>query len=98
MKINGYGNVPDLIRAYNDQKKSTESKGKGSAAIDKGKDTLELSVRAQEMKEIKLSMDNINEIRDEKISQIKKAIENGEYRIDARKIADGIIQERLLDR
>jgi negative regulator of flagellin synthesis FlgM len=98
MKINGYGNVPDLIKSYNDQKKITESKNRGSLGVDKGRDTLELSAKAREMKEIKLSMSNINEIRDEKVSQIKRDIENGEYKINARKIADGIVQENLLDR
>jgi negative regulator of flagellin synthesis FlgM len=98
MKINGYGNVPDLIKSYNDQKKTTGSKSRDSVAVDKGRDTLELSAKAREMKEIKLSMSNINEIRDEKVSQIKKDIENGEYKINARKIADGIVQENLLDR
>ncbi|MHB8917498.1 MAG: flagellar biosynthesis anti-sigma factor FlgM, partial [Desulfocucumaceae bacterium] len=63
-----------------------------------GEDTLELSVQAREMQEIQAGLRETKDVRDEKVDRIKKEIEAGTYRMDARKIAEGIIKERLLDK
>ncbi|MCL5935786.1 MAG: flagellar biosynthesis anti-sigma factor FlgM [Firmicutes bacterium] len=38
------------------------------------------------------------EVREEKVQQIKREIASGTYRADAGKIAEGIIEDRLLDK
>lgn len=98
MKINGYGNVPDLVKAYSNQKKRSEEFSKESPLLDKEQDTLELSVEAKEMQEIKAALDNTSSVRTDKIAKIKEEIKNGQFKIDTDKIAEGIIQERLLDK
>lgn len=97
MKVNGYGNNLEVLKAYNSQKKLQIPREKEPAA-GVTEDTLELSVQAREMQEIRAGLRETKDVRDEKVDRIKKEIEAGTYRMDARKIAEGIIEERLLDK
>lgn len=97
MKINGYGGIADILKAYNSQKKQHAGKGREPAAA-AGEDTLELSAQAREIQEMRSGLRDVKEVREEMVDRIKKEIEAGTYRVDAGKIADGIVKERLLDR
>ena len=61
-------------------------------------DTLELSVQAREVQDFRVALRDIGEVRQDKVEQLKKEVQGGTYRADARRIAEGIIQDRLLDR
>jgi len=98
MKIGGFNNLPDAIKAYAARKKEeAAARGETKAEIIVPGDTVEISVQAKEMKEIQDSLKDIKDIREDKVSRIKKEIENGTYKVDAGKIADGIIEEWRLD-
>lgn len=96
MKITNYGNIQDILKAYGNQKKSPLVH-KESVSADQN-DTLELSVQAKELQEIQAGLKDVKEVRQEKIDRIKKEVEAGTYQIDARRIAEAIIEERLLDK
>lgn len=98
MKINGYGAIADIdkIKAYNSQKKQQSGRGREPAAA--REDTLELSAQAREIQEIQSGLKDMKEVREEVVGRIKKEIEAGAYRVDAGKVAEGIIKERLLDK
>lgn len=97
MKIHNYGSIPDITKAYSSQRKNRPSDKFDVPASGKG-DTLELSIQAREMQEVKAALKDVKEVREEKVERIKKEIREGTYRIDAGKIADGILKERLLDK
>ncbi|MHB8919355.1 MAG: flagellar biosynthesis anti-sigma factor FlgM, partial [Desulfocucumaceae bacterium] len=71
MKVNGYGNNLEVLKAYNSQKKPQIPKEKEQAA-GAGEDTLELSVQAREMQEIQAGLRETKDVRDEKVDRIKK--------------------------
>ncbi len=96
MKIGGYGNIQDLIKTY--QKKKPDEQSRDVAVINKGQDTLEISVKAQEIQEIQAALKNDSGIRNDKVQKIREDIAKGQYKIDADKIAEGIARERILDR
>jgi len=84
------------MKAY--QSRKNEGASRKDAPAKDGEDTLELSVQAREMQEVRSALKDIAEVREEKVQQIKREIASGTYRADARKIAEGIIEERLLDK
>lgn len=97
MKVNGYSNNLEVLKAYNSQKKPQVPKEKEPVA-GAGEDTLELSVQAREMQEIQAGLRETKDVREGTVNRIKKEIEAGTYRMDARKIAEGLVKERLLDK
>ncbi|MFZ5650983.1 MAG: flagellar biosynthesis anti-sigma factor FlgM [Bacillota bacterium] len=97
MKINNYGSIPDIMKAYNSQRKDRADSRK-DFPVNPGKDALELSDRARELQEIKAGLRDLAGVRDEKVEQLKREIKSGTYRVDAGKIAGEMIMERLLDK
>jgi len=97
VKISNYGSIPDITKAYASQRKDRPST-KQDCPVTGGEDTLELSVQAREIQDIKAALKDVSEIRDEKVERVKKEIREGTYQMDIRKIAEGLIKERLLDK
>jgi negative regulator of flagellin synthesis FlgM len=60
-------------------------------------DRLELSVRSREMTHLEDLIQSTPDIREAKVDQVRKEIENGTYNVKAEKIAEKIIGGNLLD-
>lgn len=60
-------------------------------------DKVELSARAKEIKKIHEVIQATPEVRAERISALKKWIEEGRYEVESEVLADKIIKETLLD-
>lgn len=97
MKINGIGSITELLKTYSSQKKATITSGKETQLKDR-EDMLDLSAEARSIKDIYESLKSLKDVREEKVAQLKKEIEDGTFRADIGKIAEGIINERLLDK
>jgi len=95
MKISGYKPAGELFKAYNQNKADKNiSSGKG---VNQG-DSLQLSPEARAKRKIEISLKELPEVRENLVNRLKKDIQSGTYKPDAKKIADGIMQERLLDK
>ena len=74
--------------------------GASNATIEKSSiksDIVEISDTAKQIQEAKKQLDNISDVREDKVAQLKSEIENGTYEIDAEKIADKMIKEGLIN-
>ncbi|MBW2143936.1 MAG: flagellar biosynthesis anti-sigma factor FlgM [Deltaproteobacteria bacterium] len=60
-------------------------------------DKVDISRTATEVKKARVQLDNVPDIREEKVAEIKNEINNGTYRIDGKKIAFNMIRESLID-
>ena len=60
-------------------------------------DTVVLSDAAKRVQEARRQLDNIPDVREEKVSQLRSQIQNGTYEINADKIAGKMIKEGLLN-
>jgi flagellar biosynthesis anti-sigma factor FlgM len=60
-------------------------------------DTVVISDAAKRIQEIRNQLDQIPDVREEKVAQLKNQIENGTYQINADKIAEKIIKEGLIN-
>jgi negative regulator of flagellin synthesis FlgM len=56
-------------------------------------DRISLSNGAREIAELKKMIDQLPEIREDKVAAIKKAIESGTYNVDSMKVAEKILEE-----
>jgi negative regulator of flagellin synthesis FlgM len=96
MKISGnnpvenselYGKIQELKKNQEAERKD-ESQSSGNQ-----KDKISLSGRAQEINELKGIIENLPDIRTDKVEEIKKAIDSGTYNFDSMKVAEKILEE-----
>ena len=60
-------------------------------------DTVELSDMGKRVQEANKQLENIPDIREDKVAQLKEQVENGTYEIDAEKVADKMLRDSLLN-
>lgn len=95
MKI--YGNKPpenqDIYLNAQKVDKQGGASEKGIADEAVKKDRVDLSVRAKEIARLKEAVNQIPDIRMEKVQALEKAITEGAYKIDSLKISGKLINE-----
>jgi negative regulator of flagellin synthesis FlgM len=89
-----------LTNTKSTQKKGQTSKvsdnssvGKTSSLDELGSAKVELSERAQDMKKIRSAIDATPDVDDAKVAKFKAMIAKGEYKVDAKKVADKMVDE-----
>ena len=60
-------------------------------------DKVDISSKAKEIREAKMLLNSLPDIREEKVAQIKERVENGSYQIEEKKTAAKMIKGSLLD-
>jgi negative regulator of flagellin synthesis FlgM len=60
-------------------------------------DKVELSVQSKEMQKVYDVLQMTPDVRDEKVSALKKSIQEGQYQVDSEAVAEKIIRESILD-
>jgi negative regulator of flagellin synthesis FlgM len=60
-------------------------------------DKVELSVQSKEMQKVYEVLQTTPDVRDEKVSALKKSIQEGQYQIDSEAVADKMIRGSILD-
>jgi negative regulator of flagellin synthesis FlgM len=58
---------------------------------------VELSPRAQEIRQIKFLLDEIPDVREEMVQELRQKIEAGEYHVSSEEIADLIVRRTFAD-
>lgn len=89
MKINNNNGIQatNLYKAQTDEKKSTNTVQKSNT------DSLSISGQAAKFQDILRSASAPEEVRTERVNQLKEAIARGEYMIDSIKIAQAMLGE-----
>ena len=96
MKI--HGNIPiddgkpnERLREVH-KNRDIDNKDNANKADD-SKDKISLSGKAKEINDLKRLMNDLPEMRSDRVDALKKAIDSGNYNIDAQKIAKKILEE-----
>jgi len=84
------------VNHLNDKNKADASNDKAEKAAVKT-DTVVISDAAKRIQEAKMQLDEIPDVREDKVAQIKKQIENGTYEINAQETAAKMIKEHLIN-
>jgi negative regulator of flagellin synthesis FlgM len=98
MKI---GNVRDttaqILQQYQRNVGVGQSVDKPAAAAVAPEEKVDLSIKAKDLLQIKNTVAQLPEIREEKVQELKNKIEKGAYNISSGKIAERMIGESLID-
>lgn len=96
MKINGNNPIEgkDLYNKIQDLNKNREAEKKNDTQkTGSDNDRISLSGKAKEISELKQLIDQLPDIRRDKVEEIKKAIDAGNYTMDSLKVAEKILEE-----
>jgi len=101
MKIQDVNNDGQSIRQITQGMKPPQSEKNPPASSvsspDAGSDRVELSPQSRDMKKINEILATTPEMRTEKVAELKKAIEDGTYRVKTEDIADKMVQEMVFE-
>ena len=61
------------------------------------KETVELSSRAKEIRQIRATLANSPDVREDKVTALKREIENDKYQLQSEAVANKMIDESLID-
>jgi flagellar biosynthesis anti-sigma factor FlgM len=88
-----------MIQQYqkNDPIKTEADKAVGAQTPASATEKVDLSSRAKEIHRIKQLLDQIPDVREAKVQELKSRIDSGNYRVNADKIAEKMIDEYRLD-
>jgi negative regulator of flagellin synthesis FlgM len=96
MRIDG-NNPVDKKDLYSKVQEVTENKKaekqQDAQKPDDEKDKISLSGQSKEVSELKAAIDQLPDVRTDKVDALKKAIDTGSYNIDSKKIAQKILEE-----
>ena len=100
MKISDKDHIIDM-KAYI-QKINANEKGEVKARTPgvqspSEEEKVELSSKARDIQKVKNILDNLPDVRMEKVDKIKNSLENGTYNIKGDKVAQKMVRESLLD-
>ena len=95
MKVNNE-NPPIQLNTYQNRVQSThkqQDRKSGNAVQGLGNDTVQLSAKAKEVQEAAQKLAKMPEIREDKVQEVKTAIEKGTYKVVGRKVATDMLKE-----
>jgi negative regulator of flagellin synthesis FlgM len=96
MKINGsdgYTSIQGLIQRIRPEGEQRASQQQGQA-VSEG-ERVEISPRAREIQRLKEILEQMPEVREKKVEELRALIQQGRYEVDLEKLSDRIL-ERLL--
>ena len=74
---------------------NTQGAQKTNEASDSGSAKVKLSERAQDMKKIRERIDSTPDVDDAKVAKYKSMLSNGQYKVDAKAVADKMVDEHV---
>ena len=91
-------NIISLIKAYTDRVEKEGGKGGGKAEKGQSKatDEVTLSEFSKDIQKVKEGLDQIKDVREEKVRELKEKIAAGKYDVSGKDIAEKMI-ERIID-
>ncbi|HBG46145.1 MAG TPA: flagellar biosynthesis anti-sigma factor FlgM [Deltaproteobacteria bacterium] len=60
-------------------------------------DSVDISSKARELNKAKALLDSVPDVRVEKVEKLKNDVENGDYEVDAGKVAEKMIERAVRD-
>ncbi|MEJ5377193.1 MAG: flagellar biosynthesis anti-sigma factor FlgM [bacterium] len=97
MKINGsdgYTPIQNLIQRVKSQQdiKGSQPQAQGQTVGEK----VEISPQAREIQKLKEILEQMPEVRLERVEELKSMIQEGKYKVDLEKLSDRILEALLL--
>lgn len=97
MKISDIQNQIEYIKNITHQTKEPGISASKEKEKLLSKDNVVLSSRSKEMQKIYETLKETPEVRSDKVAALKKAIQEGKYKVDSQQLAEKILTESILD-
>ena len=88
--------IDAYVNQVHDKNKAEAPENKPEKSVAKS-DTVVISDAARRVQETRKQLDEIPDVREDKVAQLRNQIQNGTYEIDAERIAGKMIKEGLLN-
>jgi len=86
--------VDAYVNQLQDTKKADQAADQAKESATKT-DTVVISDAAKRIQEARAKLDDIPDVREEKVADLRNQIQNGAYQADAEKTADKLLKEQL---
>jgi negative regulator of flagellin synthesis FlgM len=86
--------VDAYVNQLQDTKKADQAADQAKESATKT-DTVVISDAAKRIQEARAKLDDIPDVREEKVADLRNQIQNGTYQADAEKTADKLLKEQL---
>jgi negative regulator of flagellin synthesis FlgM len=86
--------VDAYVNQVQDKKKADQAADQAKESATKT-DTVVISDAAKRIQEARSKLDEIPDVREDKVAELKNQIQNGTYQPDAQKTADKLLKEQL---
>ena len=86
--------VDAYVNQLQDTKKADQAADQAKESATKT-DTVVISDAAKRIQEARAKLDDIPDVREEKVAELRNQIQNGTYQADAEKTADKLLKEQL---
>ncbi len=100
MKISDLKDVnAQMIQQYQRGDNSTvnSSDKQAANASVKTEETVDLSTKAKDIQQAKNAVNQLPDVREAKVQQVKTQVDKGTYNVDAGKIADKMVKDSIID-
>jgi negative regulator of flagellin synthesis FlgM len=99
VKIGGESVILELNKYLKgvDEKPKSSSKAPEKEGSNSPGDRVELSPRSQETRRVREAIDEVPDVDEAKVAEIKARIESGAYNVKGEEIAESIIEEAIVD-
>lgn len=97
MKVSDHNTTIQLgayIKQAQQQNQLNHSKIQGQARVEKA-DKVELSDQAKQIQQTARQMNNVSDVREDKVRQVKMDVENGTYKVVGAKVATAMLNETI---
>ena len=86
-----------VIQQYQKNELTKNEADKPIGAAPAVTETVDLSASARDIQKIKQIVDQTPDIREEKVLELKRQIDSGNYKVNSEKIAEKMVGESLID-
>ncbi|MPL97848.1 hypothetical protein SDC9_44043 [bioreactor metagenome] len=90
--------VQSILKAYGEQTKVAQNTKSGKSGPVQKQDEVILSSEAKEFGQLLQSIKKLPDVREDKVNEISKKLDSGNYTIEAKDIAEQMISRALADR
>ena len=100
MKISDENHIIDMkayIQKINANEKGELKAQNRTAQAPSEEEKVEISSKARDIQKVKNILDDLPDVRMEKVDKIKRSLENGTYNVQGEKVAQKMVRESLLD-
>jgi negative regulator of flagellin synthesis FlgM len=86
--------VDAYVNQVQDKKKADQATDQAKESAAKT-DTVVISDAAKRIQETRAKLDEVPDVREEKVAELRNQIQNGTYQVDAQKTAEKLLKEQL---